>query len=338
MGLNWQSIADKGHTLDARAKVVVFSTIRQVGLFRLGVGAALGGLAILGTLCVAGTLGSAYQWFNRFFRPEVWGAIAAWVTASIAAGAFVYAKRQVQEAKQTRLGQEKQSRKSLRQQAKLSRKALEHQAELSRQALKQQAKQFRDQMAQEARLAQEAREEDAAQAQRTRDEMAQPTVVMYAEPNPTDWQLLEVVIKNFGSTPAYEVTPTIEPPLQSLPNNLSGGELYEIPIPPMIPILAPGQEWRTLWDSAVERKEAERQIRNEIIKDWPGGPPTGTDFDPLVAERMPRTLHTGKVTYRDSRLQLHETKTILDFNLLKGSLRVKTYGIHDIAKKYVRDG
>jgi hypothetical protein len=79
--------------------------------------------------------------------------MATWVTAAIAVGAFVYAKRQVSEA-----------RRACEQQARHFRKTLDH---------------------------------DAKQAQRTRDEMAQPNVVMYAEPNPDDWQLLEVVIKNF---------------------------------------------------------------------------------------------------------------------------------------------
>jgi hypothetical protein len=283
---------------------------RLLRLPRLIVGGALTGLGVLGVLSVTGWLDDTYAWLERFFQPGVWEAMATWVTAAIAGGAFVYAKRQVQEAKQARIAQENQSRASF-----------EQQAELSREALNQQAAQFRKQMAAQAKIAQKALDHDAEQAQRTRDEMAQPNVVMYPEPNPTDWQILEVVIKNFGDTPAYSIVPSIEPPLQTLPNNPSNGELYEIPIPPLIPILAPGQEWRTFWDSAVERRQKEREIRDEIIGNWPGGPPTGTDFAPLVAERMPRTQHTGNVTYWDSRGNSYETNAILDFEMLKGSMR-----------------
>jgi hypothetical protein len=53
---------------------------------------------------------------------------------------------------------------------------------------------------------------------------------------------------------------------------------------------------------------------------------------------MPRTRHIGKIQYWDSRKKLHVTQTILDFNMLKGSMRAEHYGIHDIAKKYVEDG
>jgi hypothetical protein len=302
--------ADRAHALDRGVMVQLVRFARLLRLPRLIVGGALTGLGVLGVLSVTGWLDDTYAWLERFFQPGVWEAMATWVTAAIAGAAFVYAKRQVQEAKQARIAQENQSRASF-----------EQQAELSREALNQQAAQFRKQMAAQAKIAQKALDHDAEQAQRTRDEMAQPNVVMYPEPNPTDWQILEVVIKNFGDTPAYSIVPSIEPPLQTLPNNPSNGELYEIPIPPLIPILAPGQEWRTFWDSAVERRQKEREIRDEIIGNWPGGPPTGTDFAPLVAERMPRTQHTGNVTYWDSRGNSYETKAVLDFEMLKGSMR-----------------
>ncbi|MCT7656829.1 hypothetical protein [Mycobacterium deserti] len=181
-------------------------------------------------------------------------------------------------------------------------------------------------------------QEQIDEARRTREEQAQPNVVMYAEPNAVDWQLLEVVIKNFGTTPAYDIVPIVDPPLQSLPNMISDGKNYEIPIPVSIPILAPGQEWRTFWDSAVERREKERDIQAEIIGSWQGGPPTGTDFAPLVSERMPKAKHNVKVQYWDSQKKMHVTLGFLDFDMLKGSIRPKHYGVHDIAKKYVERG
>jgi hypothetical protein len=178
-------------------------------------------------------------------------------------------------------------------------------------------------------------QEQIDEARRTREEQAQPNVVMYAEPNEIDWQLLEVVIKNFGTTPAYEIVPIIDPPLESSPNLVSGEANYVVPIPTSIAILAPGQEWRTFWDSAVERRELERDIEAQVIASFPGGPPTGTDLRPLVAERMPKSKHNVEVQYWDSQKKLHVTPGFLDFDMLKGSMRPKHYGIHDIAKKYV---
>ena len=33
----------------------------------------------------------------------------------------------------------------------------------------------------------------------------QPNVVMFMEPAATDWDLIELVVKNFGRTPAYNI-------------------------------------------------------------------------------------------------------------------------------------
>jgi hypothetical protein len=289
-------------------------------------------------LWIAGTIDDVYRWLVRYFQPEVWSAIATWLTLAVAVGAFLYAKQQVAEARRTRVSQENQAREALTQQAKLSRDALEQQADLSRESLDKQAEMLREQIAQQAEIAQKSLDEQANQAQKTRDEVAQPNVVMYAEPNPVDWQQLEVVIKNFGNTPAYDVAPTIEPPLQSLPNNLSNEEYYTIPIPPIIPVLAPGQEWRTFWDDAVERNEHEGKIRYDLAQ-IPQFQATGLDLEPEIASRMPASYHTGSVSYQDGKTppKAYTTRSILDFHMLKGAMRMKTFGIHDIAKKYVED-
>ena len=36
-------------------------------------------------------------------------------------------------------------------------------------------------------------------------ELMQPTVAMFMEPSATDWHLVELVVKNFGRTPAYGI-------------------------------------------------------------------------------------------------------------------------------------
>lgn len=289
-------------------------------------------------LAAMGTIDDVYRWLVRYFRPEVWSAIAAWLTLAVALGAFLYAKQQVQEARSTRISQENQARDSLEQQAKLSRDALDHQADLSRQSLTQQAEMLQKQIAEQARIAQESLDEQAKQAQLTRDEIAQPNVVMYTEPCAVDWQIQEIVIKNFGSTPAFRITPIVDSPLQSLPNDDDPNvDARDIPMPVEIPILAPNQAWTTMWDDATERKERRTELRREIIQGFPGGPPTGTDIDALVNQRMPRSKHTGKVQYYDAKGNVYTTQSILDFDLLDGTTRLRSYGIHDIAKKYVQD-
>ena len=46
------------------------------------------------------------------------------------------------------------------------------------------------------------------QYQRAKDqtaELMQPNVAMFMEPSATDWHLIELVVKNFGRTPAYGI-------------------------------------------------------------------------------------------------------------------------------------
>jgi hypothetical protein len=145
--------ADRAHALDREVTVQLVRLVRFARLPRLPrliVGGALTGL---GVLSVTDWLDNTYAWFERFFQPGLWEAMATWVTAAIAGGAFVYAKRQVQEAKQARLSQETHSRASLEQQAELSRQAHQQQAKESRQSLEQQAVQSRKQITEQAAYA-----------------------------------------------------------------------------------------------------------------------------------------------------------------------------------------
>lgn len=329
--------------LDTATKRRVVAMARSLGWPRSIFIATHLTIAALAVLCLLGQLEPVYSSLVRFLQPGVWSAMAGWATVGVALGAFVYAKRQVHEARQSRLSQEKHARESLDQQAELSKKSLRRQMWDSREALRQQRLESGAALRQQERaideqrqIAQESLNEQARQAQLTRDEMAQPNVVMYAEPNLNDWQNLEIVIKNFGSTPAYDVVPIIDPPLQSLPNNLTNGEFYTIPLPATIPILAPNQEWRTFWDDAVERKEYEDDIRVDILRTDPSASGTGVDLTLRIAERMPRALHTGSVRFSDRNGRIQTNDSVLDFNMLKGSMRMRTYGLRDIAKKYVK--
>lgn len=112
-------------------------------------------------------------------------------------------------------------------------------------------------------------------------ERSQPYVVAYIESSETNEQIVQLVIKNFGLTAAHNLRVQIDPwPERSKMN----GEYREVGIPTTMPILAPGQEWKTFWDVASERSDSDlpdchegvliydgldnRQIETPVVLDW----------------------------------------------------------------------
>lgn len=104
-----------------------------------------------------------------------------------------------------------------------------------------------------------------SEARRTRELVAQPEVVVYVERNSVRGYF-DLVIKNFGQTAAYNVKVTL-PPLPVVPyNNKIDGELVRyVYVPAAIAVLAPGQEWRTLWDSYVRREKYDGELPTHFI-------------------------------------------------------------------------
>ena len=47
------------------------------------------------------------------------------------------------------------------------------------------------------------------EARQTRERVAHPNVVVYVDLNPKDWQWFDLVVKNFGPTPAYNIRITL---------------------------------------------------------------------------------------------------------------------------------
>jgi hypothetical protein len=88
----------------------------------------------------------------------------------------------------------------------------------------------------------------------TRERQAQPNVVAFVRPDAKVYQFLDLVVANYGLTPAYHVKFDF-PPLTVSPyqNAVTGEQVTRLHIPDEIAVLAPGQEWRTMWDSAIER-------------------------------------------------------------------------------------
>lgn len=132
---------------------------------------------------------------------------------------------------------------------------------------------------------------------RTRERQVQPYVVVYTELDPEEWQHLYLVIENVGQTPAYRVQPDL-PPLTITPfvNHETGKEETVLPLPDEIGVLAPGQKWRTFWDSAPARENDRKQIGDRL----------GSRFE-------------GKVHFRDSIRRSYTLPVILDWNTFRNT-------------------
>ena len=97
------------------------------------------------------------------------------------------------------------------------------------------------------------------EARALRREQARPYVVVYAEIHAISGHLVDIVIANLGATGATDVRVTCDRPLQR-----SGASGAEVHLPESLPFLAPGQHWRTFWDSAPDRKKADLVERYEV--------------------------------------------------------------------------
>ncbi len=150
------------------------------------------------------------------------------------------------------------------------------------------------------------------EARLTRDEQAQPNVVIYSEPHAVHWPYLELVVKNFGATPAYDVEMSFSPePVVTPHRNLATGDwVTHLAYPKQIPFLAPGQEWRTLWDSGKRRADHKQKHPDE---------PLASRFD-------------AAARYRDSRRRPFETRSVLDWQMLEPTTQIPTKTAHHIAK------
>lgn len=139
------------------------------------------------------------------------------------------------------------------------------------------------------------------EARRLREEQAQPYVVAYMEPTAATPQIIDLVIKNFGSTAATDVTFRADPPLR---RSDQAGESEAVELFEIIPVLVPGQEWRTMWDFGPERARTELPDRYNVV-----------------------------LAYGDSRRKrLPPLRFELDWRPYKTRRWVTIYGLHDIAK------
>ena len=162
-------------------------------------------------------------------------------------------------------------------------------------------------------------------------ELTQPNVTMFMEPSSTDWHLVELVIRNYGQTPAYGLRfefanpPTVARYESSYDDNIV--DIVPLNLPAEIPYLAPAQEWRMVWDSALDRKQlgesiasrfdgaityydqptsggkaAGKKFRNSTVLDWATLPPVDrmellTTHDRARQEKQKLELLRAVLTY-----------------------------------------
>ena len=152
-------------------------------------------------------------------------------------------------------------------------------------------------------------------------EQTRPHVGMLMEPHAADWHVIELVVRNFGKTPAYDISFTFpHPPTVAEYENATDGyaDVVELQLPRQLPTLAPGQEWRTVWDSALDRNELGEGIESRF-------PGTVSYYDRV---EIPR----GWKFWRPSRRPL-ETKVVLDWASLPPVQRIELMTNHDLAKR-----
>jgi hypothetical protein len=156
-------------------------------------------------------------------------------------------------------------------------------------------------------------------------EQVRPQVSMFMEPHPSDWHIIELVVRNFGQTAAYDITFNFanRPTVAAYEHAPADGAsvLTELELPSELPYLAPGQEWRTMWDSAISRAE----LGNSIEHRFDGA---------LTYSDRPRPGGTSKKKAARSRGgNSFTTKFRLDWATLQPVQRVELLTTHDLAKR-----
>jgi hypothetical protein len=140
-----------------------------------------------------------------------------------------------------------------------------------------------------------------------------------ADVSPASSTVFDLVIKNFGRTPATNVRVQIKP---ALGRAAYGDELVELPR--AIPTLVPGQEWRTFWDTQMARKDSSLPNSYAVevrFSDASGRP----DFCLPFELDWHASTHRDVVdvsSFHDAAKALQEIRTILKNAMPQGALNV----------------
>lgn len=150
------------------------------------------------------------------------------------------------------------------------------------------------------------------------EELMQPNVAMFMEPAAHDWHLVELVVRNFGQTPAYGIRfEWAHPPTVGKYENVYEDRYVDIVplnLPAEIPYLAPSQEFRIVWDSALDRRELGETIASR--------------FDGAVIYSNQPTTKGSKRSGRQFR-----SAAVLDWATLHPVERLELLTTHDLARQ-----
>jgi hypothetical protein len=152
-------------------------------------------------------------------------------------------------------------------------------------------------------------------------DQTRPHVGMLMEPHAADWHVIELVVKNFGRTAAYNVEFSFaNPPTVAEYENSTDGyaDVAALQLPRELPVLAPGQEWRMVWDSALDRREIGTGIESRF---------TGK----VIYYDRPETPRGWRFWERER--QALQTEVVLDWDALPPVQRIELMTTHDLAKR-----
>jgi hypothetical protein len=152
-------------------------------------------------------------------------------------------------------------------------------------------------------------------------ERIRPHVSMFMEPHPSDWHLIELVVHNFGKTAAHDIRFSFPHPLTvaDYEDARDGySNVVELKLPSELLTLAPGQEWRMVWDSALDRAELGEGIESRFSG-------TVTYFD--RPDERP-----GWKFWQPRRRPL-QTSVVLDWESLPPVHRIELMTTHDRARR-----
>ncbi len=144
---------------------------------------------------------------------------------------------------------------------------------------------------------------------RLRKAQAQPCVVVFPDQSGGDPRHIDLVIKNFGATATTDVRVKFSAPVESA---VLSPEFSPIKIPDVIPVLVPGQEWRTFWDFGPSRHD-----------------------NPDMARQ-----YTAQVSFQDARSkESFSFRFDIDWQTLIDRGFVTIYTMHDVGRalKEIRD-
>jgi hypothetical protein len=165
------------------------------------------------------------------------------------------------------------------------------------------------------------------EARRLREDQAQPYVVAIMEQNLTAPSIIEIAFRNYGTTAARNIHVMSTPKLRCTDGH---GGVQDVWVPDVIPMLAPGQEWRTFWDDGPLRLACD-ELRGEdahrIVITCDGVDRTGQQTTTSVLDWA---AHRGRLfvqakTMDDAARALHDiSQTIARWSEAQGGLSVFT--------------